>query len=232
VFVTEITRADGSVLYRRPSTLRRAIPTAVARGVNGILSQVIQRGTGTAAQLGARPAAGKTGTANEWRDAWFVGYTPELVAAVWVGFPERLRSMVPPATAIRVTGGSWPAQIWRRVMEPALGDSPVTPFPAPDPVARPPEPGPTPDTSLIRSSDDPESRTSLVLPRPVVIVNTVGFSVDRAARLLQTSGLSVDIVVEDPPSGERKRPGRVWKQAPDGGAVIDEGQTVRIWVSR
>src|SRR6266550_9137255 len=67
VFVTEVTRADGSVLYRRPSTLRRAVPTAVARGVTGILSQVVQRGTGVAAQLGARPVAGKTGTANEWR---------------------------------------------------------------------------------------------------------------------------------------------------------------------
>ena len=132
VFVTEITRADGSVLYRRPSTLRRAIPTAVARGVTGILSQVVQRGTGAAAGLGARPVAGKTGTANEWRDAWFVGYTPELVTAVWVGFPERLRSMVPPATPIRVTGGSWPAQIWHRVMEPALGDTPITAFPVPE----------------------------------------------------------------------------------------------------
>ena len=76
VFVTEITRVDGSVLYRRPSTLHRAIPTEVARGVTGILSQVVQRGTGTAAQLGARPVAGKTGTANEWRDAWFVGLHP------------------------------------------------------------------------------------------------------------------------------------------------------------
>jgi penicillin-binding protein 1A len=228
VFVTEITRVDGSVLYRRPSTLRRAIPTAVARGVNGILTQVVQHGTGTAAQLGARPVAGKTGTANEWRDAWFVGYTPELVTAVWVGFPERLRSMVPPTTPIRVTGGSWPAQIWRRVMGPALGDSPVTAFPPPDPVAPPPEPAPALD-SLVRSVEEPEPRVPLETRRPVVVVNSVGFSVDRAARMLQASGLTVDIVVEDPPEGVRSSPGRVWKQAPDGGAVIDEGQTVRIW---
>src|SRR5256714_14822577 len=134
VFVTEITRADGSVLYRRPSTLHRAIPTDVARGVTGILTQVVQRGTGAAAQLGTRPVAGKTGTANEWRDAWFVGYTPDLVSAVWVGVPGRQRSMTPPATPIRVTGRPWPAQIWHRVMEPALGDSPVAAFPAPDPA--------------------------------------------------------------------------------------------------
>jgi beta-lactam-binding protein with PASTA domain len=69
-------------------------------------------------------------------------------------------------------------------------------------------------------------------PRPVVIATTIGLSVDQAARMLQASGLSVDIVVEDPPEGATSRPGRVWKQAPDGGALIDEGQTVRIWASR
>jgi membrane peptidoglycan carboxypeptidase len=202
--------------------------------VNGILSQVVGRGTGTAAQLGARPVAGKTGTANEWRDAWFVGYTPELVTAVWVGFPERLRSMVPPATPRRVTGGSWPAQIWHRVMEPALGDSPVSAFPAPDPVAQAPPPEiPAPGLdALVRAVEEPEPRESLESRRPVVVVNTVGFSVDKAARILQASGLQVDIVVEEPPAGERRAStGRVWKQAPEAGAVIDEGQTVRIWTA-
>jgi penicillin-binding protein 1A len=285
VFVTEVTRADGSVLYRRPSTLHRAIPTDVARGVTGILTQVVQRGTGAAAQLGARPVAGKTGTANEWRDAWFVGYTPDLVTAVWVGFPERQRSMTPPATPIRVTGGSWPAEIWHRVMEPALGDSPAAAFPAPDPAAPPdpaaaPAPPPAPTTvPLPDVSGQFESQARSVLeaagfkveterrptreraagmvadqtpapgtlvtpgstvvigvssgaPRPVVIVNTVGLSVDRAARLLQDSGLNVDIVLDDPPDGVRAAPGRVWKQTPDAGAVIDEGQTVRIWARR
>jgi penicillin-binding protein 1A len=286
VFVTEITRADGSVLYRRPSTLRRAVPTAVARGVNSILSQVVQRGTGTAAQLGPRPVAGKTGTANEWRDAWFVGYTPDLVAAVWVGFPERLRSMVPPATPIRVTGGSLPAQIWHRVMEPALADSPVSAFPVPEVAAPPqqlaastPPTGPAPQTVALpdvggqfesqaravleaagfrvqiehrptreRASgmvaDQIPSPGTMVLPgstvviavssgppRPVVVANAVGLSVDQAARMLQESGLNVDIVVEDPPEGTKARPGRVWKQSPDGGALVDEGQTVRIWAT-
>ena len=69
-------------------------------------------------------------------------------------------------------------------------------------------------------------------PRPVVIVNTIGLSVDLAARMLQASGLNVDIVVEDPPDGVKVAPGRVWKQSPDGGALIDEGQPVRIWARR
>jgi penicillin-binding protein 1A len=282
VFVTEITRADGSVLYRRPSTLRRAVPTAVARGVTDILGQVVQRGTGVAAQLGDRPVAGKTGTANEWRDAWFVGYTPDLVAAVWVGFPERQRSMVPPATPIRVTGGSWPAQIWHRVMEGALAGTPVSTFPAPELTAPqqlvaastpPPVPDgvPLPDVagqyetqakavleaagfkveierrpSRERASGmvadqspspgTPVTPGSTVVigvssgpPRAIVIANTIGLAVDQAARLLQASGLNVEIVVEDPPEDVGARPGRVWKQAPDGGAIIDEGQTVKLW---
>jgi penicillin-binding protein 1A len=285
VFVTEITRADGSVIYRRPSTLHRAIPTDVARGVTGILTQVVQRGTGVAAQLGDRPVAGKTGTANEWRDAWFVGYTPDLVAAVWVGFPERLRSMTPPATSIRVTGGSWPARIWHTVMEPALGDSPISPFPAPEPAAgadqaAAPAPPPAPTTVPlpdVRGQYETQARSVLEAagfkvetdrrptreraagmvadqmpapgtpvtpgstvvigvasgpPRPVVIVNTIGLSVDQAARTLQASGLTVEIVVDDPPPGVKARPGQVWKQAPDAGAMIDEGQTVRIWARR
>src|SRR2546428_12358875 len=96
VFVTEITRADGAVLYRRPSTLHRAIPTDVARGVTGILTQVVQRGTGVGAQLGDRPVAGQTGTAHEWSDAWFVGYTPDLLAAGWGGLPGPLPAADPP----------------------------------------------------------------------------------------------------------------------------------------
>jgi penicillin-binding protein 1A len=248
--------------------------------VTGILSQVVQRGTGAAAQLGDRPVAGKTGTANEWRDAWFVGYTPELVTAVWVGFPEELRSMVPPATPIRVTGGSWPAQIWQRVMEPALAGTPVVPFPVPEvvvPQERIAASTPPPNTVALpdvggqyetqargvleaagfkvvterrpnrqRASgmvaDQTPAPGTLVTPgatvvvgvssgppRPIVIVNTIGLAVDQAARMLQASGLNVDIVVEEPPEGVRAASGRVWRQEPGGGAVIDEGQTVRIW---
>lgn len=66
-------------------------------------------------------------------------------------------------------------------------------------------------------------------PRAIVVVNSTGLTVDQAARMLQASGLNVDIVVEDPPEDVRAEPGRVWKQEPGGGAVIDEGQTVRLW---
>jgi beta-lactam-binding protein with PASTA domain len=66
-------------------------------------------------------------------------------------------------------------------------------------------------------------------PRSIAIANTIGLAVDQAARLLQASGLNVDIVVEEPPDDVHAGPGRVWKQTPDGGAVVDEGETVKLW---
>ena len=83
-----------------------------------VLEQVIHRGTGRAADIG-RPAAGKTGTTNDYADAWFVGYTPDLVAAVWVGYPEG-RIPMTSVHGLRVTGGSFPALIWRQFMQTAL----------------------------------------------------------------------------------------------------------------
>ncbi|MFN0091804.1 MAG: transglycosylase domain-containing protein [Acidimicrobiales bacterium] len=127
--VTRVERPDGSILYEHAHEQRKVIPIEVADRVTSALGQVVARGTGTRAQLG-RPAAGKTGTAQEYRDAWFVGYTPELAAAVWVGFAERQEPMTPPRTPIRVTGGSWPAQIWRAFMVAALADTAPSEFPA------------------------------------------------------------------------------------------------------
>jgi penicillin-binding protein 1A len=101
---------------------------------------VISGGTGTAAlgYLGGRPAAGKTGTAQEYRDAWFAGYTPDLAAAVWVGYPEASIEMKTSCfsalcrpTRIQVSGGTWPTQIWGSFMGRALLGTPVSQFEIP-----------------------------------------------------------------------------------------------------
>jgi penicillin-binding protein 1A len=127
VLVTRITRSDGTVLFAHEHRQKRVLDADVADTLTAILRQVIERGTGTAAALG-RPAAGKTGTADDHHDAWFVGYTPELATAVWVGFHGGQVPMEPPTTPIKVTGGSYPARIWQRFMFAALDGRPPTAF--------------------------------------------------------------------------------------------------------
>ncbi|MDP8955503.1 MAG: penicillin-binding protein [Actinomycetota bacterium] len=123
--VTKIADSRGRVVYEPDTERKRVLLPGVAWIANQILQKVVQRGTATQARIG-RPAAGKTGTAQEWRDAWFVGYIPQLVGAVWVGYPERQISMVYPHVRLsRITGGSWPAQIWRAFMVRATQRMPV-----------------------------------------------------------------------------------------------------------
>ena len=106
---------------------RRQIADPVASfQMVSLLQGVVQRGTGTRAGAGLnRPVAGKTGTTDDYKDNWFVGFTPELVVAVWVGFDD------PRSLGERETGGSNAAPIFRDVVAAALQDSPPVPFRAP-----------------------------------------------------------------------------------------------------
>ena len=131
VLVTSIERSDGTILYEAAHEQQRAIDPEVADTVTSVLQQAVEQGTGTAARLPGRAVAGKTGTGQGWRNAWFCGFTPQLATAVWMGFPEEQLAMVPPLTPRRVTGGSFPAQIWQRFMSVALDGAPVLGFPPP-----------------------------------------------------------------------------------------------------
>ncbi len=129
VFIRRVEDASGRVLYRAPGGVRKLDPQ-VARTVTDVLSHVTE-GTGTRARLDDRPMAGKTGTLDASTDAWFAGYTPQLVAAVWMGDPSKLTAMGN-VGGIQVYGGSYPAIIWQKFMTNALKDAPVIPFLAPD----------------------------------------------------------------------------------------------------
>jgi penicillin-binding protein 1A len=87
--------------------------------VTNILQQNMKHGTGTAAQIGC-PAAGKTGTTDTFRDAWFAGYTPRVATVVWVGYPRRAIAMTD-VHGIKVAGATFPAEIWHDYMEVAKG---------------------------------------------------------------------------------------------------------------
>ena len=127
---------NGKVLYEHEPAPKRVISPQTARLVTRVLEQNVQRGTGTAAALGtSQPAAGKTGTHQSSTDGWFVGFTPHLATAVWVGglgaqFPIHING------GSGITGGSYPALIWGDFMRDwhTTKNTPIVGFTGPRPV--------------------------------------------------------------------------------------------------
>ncbi len=108
--VARVTNSTGQELYVRPPYEGpRVLNEEIVARMNSMMGAVVLRGTGTGARLGNRDVAGKTGTSSDWRDAWFVGYTADYTAGVWVGHDD-FTSMG------RTTGGTLPAQIWNDTM--------------------------------------------------------------------------------------------------------------------
>ena len=116
--ITRVVFPDGSRDKQKKGKSDRAFSDGVAAEVTGILIDNVQAGTGTRARIGC-PAAGKTGTTDNFRDAWFVGYTPELATSVWVGYPDEQRPMLTENAGGPVQGGSLPAEIWGQYMSTA-----------------------------------------------------------------------------------------------------------------
>ena len=111
--VRRITTRDGQVLYERGGDGLGQVVTDNNLGeMNQLFRAVVQHGTATKAQFGDFDIGGKTGTSQDYRDAWFVGFTPYLVTGVWMGNDDN-------SPTKNVTGGSLPTQVWRDVMEPA-----------------------------------------------------------------------------------------------------------------
>ena len=118
--VTRIDDVAGEQVYDNAPVKRRVLTPAEDELMTQLLQGVVTSGTGTAAALPDRPVAGKTGTTENYGDAWFVGYTPQLVTAVWVGYPAGLRPMLTEYHGRAVAGGTFPAQIWKSFMQAAL----------------------------------------------------------------------------------------------------------------
>jgi len=132
------TRIDGSMLDNEPRAVlgyrnlknnlvranaekpKQEMDSNNAAIVTSLLENVVSSGTGHRAALPDRVAAGKTGTTENYGDAWFVGYTPQLVVAVWVGYPNKLVSMDKLYHGQPVMGGTYPALIWKSFMEQAF----------------------------------------------------------------------------------------------------------------
>jgi len=127
--VAQITDPAGHVLYQRSGGGFGQVisPVALAR-MHDMMTAVISQGSGKAARLD-RPAAGKTGTTQDYRDAWFMGFTADYVAGVWMGNDDYRVEMK------KVTGGGLPAQLWKQVMVAAHQGLPVRPLLTPEPPA-------------------------------------------------------------------------------------------------
>ena len=125
VFIASIVDRFGTIKEKRLLSAQRVMSPEVAYTVTSMLESAVQHGTGRQARALERPAAGKTGTTNDFHDAWFIGYTPEIVAGVWVGFDNQA------SLGRRESGGRVAAPIWLEFMQEALQGQPVTDFPIP-----------------------------------------------------------------------------------------------------
>ena len=209
-FVTRITRSDGTTLWEWEREQTRVLSASIADQITWILEGVIGHGTGHRADFG-RPAAGKTGTTQNYADAVFVGYTPQITTSVWVGYPEGQIPMVPPLLDRKVFGGTFPALIWHDVMEVAHADLPQTDF-----------------------TEPPPSRAPTTTEAPDVIVPTpqlVGLSLEDATQLLNDSGTGITILASfDIETGDAE-PGTVLSQSPVAGSTMAEGGSMVLEVA-
>lgn len=132
-FITEITDTAKRSLYtRRDMQPTRAYAVPYSRQMTAMLRDVVDSGTGYGAKLGNRPAAGKTGTSQDYRDAWFVGFTSQYTTGIWMGNDDNTPTK-------NVTGGLLPVDAWKAFMLEAHKGLKVKPLPAPDPKSNDPQ---------------------------------------------------------------------------------------------
>jgi penicillin-binding protein 1A len=149
--IAEVKGANGKVLYRRRETASSRIidPNAVGM-MNAMMRETLLTGTARKAAIPGWEAAGKTGTSQDFRDAWFVGYTSTLVAGIWLGNDDGTPTK-------KVSGGNLPVEVWAQFMKTALAGTPPVPLPGSDGWR------PATDSQKVASA----SRTGSLQPRPV-----------------------------------------------------------------
>jgi len=203
--------------------------------IDEMLQRVVTGGTGIRAQLAdGRPVAGKTGTTENYGDAWFVGYTPQLAVAVWVGYPNGLKPMLTEFHGEAVAGGTFPALIWKSFMQRALR------YLRDGPESFPPAELPSVETRRLVLRDgrwqrdngncrgaievtyfagyrEDEQKTANCKPNEVEVPDVVGDTYDAARARLEAQPLTPVVVYEPAKAGQRV--GVVVRQLPASGRL-------------
>ena len=189
-----------------------------AETIDQLLQGVVQSGTGTAAAIPGWQIAGKTGTTENYGDAWFVGYTPQLVVAVWVGYPDKLVPMLTEFHGRPVAGGTFPALIWKTFMTKAIALRHLTPVSFPYPPSQYAAPVTVVnrggllmrDNGVCKNSYQMEfyggtgpSRVATCKPNEVEIPDMIGHTIADAKLRLDGQPLTPMIVYRPAKPGER-----------------------------
>jgi penicillin-binding protein 1A len=251
-------RIDGSLLGNEPRAVlgyrdlqgkgtvyaNSAVPTEEmtpndAATITSLLENVVTYGTGHRAALSDRVAAGKTGTTENYGDAWFLGYTPQLVTAVWVGYPNKLVSMQNQFDGEPVMGGTYPALIWKTFMEsafPYLEKTDPADDWTPEYFSEPSYPYSVTKQVVWRNGelmlDNGNCRSSFPLvyfagsgpnniapckPNEVEVPNVVGMKLAKAEERLALQPLNAEVLYQ--PAKPLQRPGVVIRQIPKTGTL-------------
>ena len=249
--IVDTSKGKAAEIYKDASTSEQALEAGTSYLTTTALEDVVERGTGVQAQIG-RPAAGKTGTAQEYRDAWFGGYTPDLAAAVWVGYPDGEIAMrgscAGVTTACRptrlmsgstgVTGGSFPAAIWHDFMAQALAGTSASSFTVPN-IGLVTLTIDTRNGCLATGATPAEFRASAVFPKGTApektckapgqkVPDVIGFPVAEATEILQREGFEVE---QQDQESSQYPPGIVIDQSPAPGDRTKSGSAVVVYVS-
>ncbi len=255
-------RIDGSLTGDRPRVIeqvgsrrgdkvrmntpvrKRVLDEGQDRLLTSILESVVQIGTGRRADIPGVPIAGKTGTTDNYGDAWFVGYTPELVTAVWVGYPNALRPMTTEFHGRPVAGGTLPALIWKEFTTAARTDEQetATSFAAPPYLGAQEyrivkrggwklDNGYCPGTQVVAFfSGLAPSKQAECYPNEVRVPNVTGLHISAARERLAAQPLGVAPI--GIPAKPGSRPGLIVRQEPHTGAFASAASDVHLWVTR
>lgn len=235
--IQKINMPDGQTIYEHKLAPEQRIDEAVAALTNDVLKGVVNSGTGTRARIG-RPAAGKTGTTQKYVDAWFVGYTPDLAASVWVGYRGKNRPMTS-VHGIRVAGGTFPAQIWSSFMRRSLEDVKASDFEDPpsgsltymelcdDSNLLPTEFCPDVSKHVYVKKYKPKVSKRCDLHKAIPVPDLIGMTRDEAIAALTKAKLGSSVKTR----GSGAPAGQVVESNPPAGTDVKEGTIVEIFLS-